>query len=160
MDADKRAANTAANTAKRNAWSQKTGISLSVSMQVDTKGFEARIFNALGPVAQKRMVSFMDGVVRTAKALSPRQTGHNASTITHDVFVDGKMIAGERSYDSSDLDMVRNKSISARVYTQSGYGGYLELGTARMKARPYIFPAFNQQASRLKSLLDKAANNG
>lgn len=30
----------------------------------------------------------------------------------------------------------------ATLFTQSGYGGYLELGTSKMRAQPYIWPAF------------------
>ena len=28
------------------------------------------------------------------------------------------------------------------LFTQSGYGGYLETGTSKMRAQPYLFPAF------------------
>lgn len=30
----------------------------------------------------------------------------------------------------------------AKLFSQSGYGGYLELGTSKMRAQPYIWPAF------------------
>jgi hypothetical protein len=30
----------------------------------------------------------------------------------------------------------------AELFTQSGYGGYLETGTSRMRAQPYLFPSF------------------
>lgn len=33
---------------------------------------------------------------------------------------------------------------AASIYTQSGYGGYLEIGTRNMRAQPYIYPAFIQ----------------
>lgn len=32
----------------------------------------------------------------------------------------------------------------ATVFTQSGYGGYLEIGTTKMPARPYLKPAFDR----------------
>jgi HK97 gp10 family phage protein len=34
--------------------------------------------------------------------------------------------------------------VVASLYGQSGYSGYLELGTRKMEARPYIFPAFEK----------------
>ena len=55
----------------------------------------------------------------TAKELSPYQYGTNMRSITREV-----------------------KKKSARVYSTSGYGGYLETGTKRMAARPYIWPAY------------------
>lgn len=30
----------------------------------------------------------------------------------------------------------------AELFTTSGYGGYLEVGTSRMAAQPYLYPAF------------------
>jgi hypothetical protein len=30
----------------------------------------------------------------------------------------------------------------AELFTQSGYGGYLETGTSKMRAQPYLWPAF------------------
>ena len=30
----------------------------------------------------------------------------------------------------------------AKLFSQSGYGGYLELGTSKMRPQPYIWPAF------------------
>lgn len=32
--------------------------------------------------------------------------------------------------------------VKAELFTQSGYGGYLETGTYKMEARPYLGPAF------------------
>lgn len=40
-----------------------------------------------------------------------------------------------------------------RVYTQSGYGGWLELGTKKMSARPYIYTGFMRAVERLNQLM-------
>src|SRR4051812_35668671 len=37
-----------------------------------------------------------------------------------------------------------SKGVQAELFTQSGYGGYLEIGTSKMKARPYLIPAFDK----------------
>ena len=60
-------------------------------------------------------------MVEVAKANSPVDTGHNR--------------------DSIDF---KETLIDFRVFTESGYGAYLELGTARMAAMPYFAPAFEQ----------------
>jgi hypothetical protein len=43
--------------------------------------------------------------------------------------------------------------IQAQLFTQSGYGGYLEIGTYKMEARPYLYPAFNQFVPRLSQII-------
>ena len=37
----------------------------------------------------------------------------------------------------------------AEIFTQSGYGGYLETGTSRMRAQPYIYPAFIENVDKI-----------
>ena len=37
----------------------------------------------------------------------------------------------------------------AELFTQSGYGGYLEVGTSKMRAQPYLWPAFEQHIEKL-----------
>lgn len=39
--------------------------------------------------------------------------------------------------------------VQAQLYTQSGYGGYLELGTRFAKAQPYLRPAADKFLSRI-----------
>ena len=41
---------------------------------------------------------------------------------------------------SIDFDVDRSK-LTGRLFTQSGYGGYLEVGTSKMAPRPYMVPA-------------------
>ena len=42
---------------------------------------------------------------------------------------------------------------SAQLFTQSGYGGYLELGTSRMIARPYLWPAFSKFIGKVGEII-------
>lgn len=45
---------------------------------------------------------------------------------------------------SIDVDVVPSREgARARLFTQSGYGGYLEKGTRFMRAQPYLRPAFD-----------------
>ncbi len=61
-----------------------------------------------------------------AKDLSPVKTGHNRRTI------------------ETEVTRLPNGDTEAKLYTQSGYGAFLELGTRFMKAMPYLWPAFER----------------
>jgi HK97 gp10 family phage protein len=41
------------------------------------------------------------------------------------------------------------KETSGSVYSTSGYGGYLETGTKRMRPRPYFKPALDKNIKKL-----------
>lgn len=57
-----------------------------------------------------------------AQQRSPKRTGDNAESIAVKV----------RSYPGK---------VTASIYTQSGYGGYVERGTSKVAPEPYIYPA-------------------
>jgi HK97 gp10 family phage protein len=82
-----------------------------------------------------------EDVIPTAKRNSPVLTGHNASTI------DGKVEETPQGP-------------MAVVYTQSGYGGYLEVGTSRMRARPYIWPALQENVDKIRKRIKRLIRNG
>ncbi len=50
------------------------------------------------------------------------------------------------------------KGPKGTMFTQSGYGGYLEFGTSKMRAQPYLWPALlkfkDNIAKRTKELLN------
>lgn len=45
------------------------------------------------------------------------------------------------------------EGVQAELYGQSGYSGYLELGTVKMKAQPYLYPAFNKFISKISEII-------
>lgn len=45
------------------------------------------------------------------------------------------------------------KGVQAEIFTQSGYGGYLEVGTRFMKGRPYLLPALNKFRAKLVNII-------
>lgn len=63
---------------------------------------------------------------------SPILTGHNRRSI------------------STEL-----KKLSARIFSTSGYGGWLEIGTRRMSARPYFRPALDRHIKKLPDAIKK-----
>ena len=51
---------------------------------------------------------------------------------------------------SIDVETVETEhGPKSRLFTQSGYGGYLEVGTSRMSAQPYLWPAFQQNIDKI-----------
>lgn len=82
-------------------------------------------------VGQKNVNDLCETMAMEAKNLSPRDTGNNANSI---------------AYKAS----IENKKITGRVYTESGYGGWLEVGTSRIPARPYFAPAFAFAFNKIK----------
>ena len=41
------------------------------------------------------------------------------------------------------------KGVTAQMFTTSGYGGWLEIGTRFMRAQPYIWPAFRMFVGKI-----------
>jgi HK97 gp10 family phage protein len=64
----------------------------------------------------------LEQTVADAKELSPKVTGHNAESI------------------QKRLRRVQGGT-KGTVFTESGYGGYIEAGTRLMQPHPYIYPA-------------------
>jgi len=83
--------------------------------------YSARALRETKQQTHKRMtVELIETFVELAKERSPYLTGNNRSTIT---------------YSTPGV-------LHWRVFTTSGYGAWLELGTKRMGARPYFAPGF------------------
>ena len=59
-----------------------------------------------------------------------RATGNNRDSIQFQVGPEGELELNE---------------MQGAVYSTSGYGGYLETGTSKMPARPYIYPAASER---------------
>lgn len=66
-----------------------------------------------------------------AKDLSPKDTGHNAKTITTEI-----------------AEVSGSQKVEVQMFTTSGYGGYLEAGTRKMAARPYLWTAYQENKQR------------
>lgn len=81
---------------------------------------------------------------------SPFLTGHNRRSLGAEVSGMG-VVAG-----TEQARVVNDSKIEGALYSTSGYGGYLETGTIRMPARPYIKPALDR---RLPGLPGKIRNH-
>lgn len=65
---------------------------------------------------------------------SPYLTGNNRRSI---------------KFETGPRGEVAKKELEGAVYSTSGYGGYLETGTVRMAARPYMKPALDRNIKNL-----------
>lgn len=73
-----------------------------------------------------------------AKGLCPVDTGRLRDSITNQAEGPGKVVVG----------------------TNVEYGPYVELGTSRMKARPYLKPAATEHASEYRAILEGELRKG
>lgn len=49
---------------------------------------------------------------------------------------------------------IKNNGLTAAVKPEAEYSAYVELGTRKMEAQPYLKPAFNEQIRQFKKDLD------
>lgn len=71
------------------------------------------------------MTEFVETVVELAKQPPPRGAPRDTGNLSDSIASDDP---GELSF---------------RIFTQTGYGAYPELGTSRMAAQPYLAPAID-----------------
>ena len=93
--------------------------------------FNEQILKKIEKAPTEALNRMAEHVEAGAKRRSPVKTGTNRGSITWDA-----PRGGER-----------------RIFTQSGYGAYLELGTKHMAARPFIRPALEDVKRRAAEIL-------
>ena len=81
-----------------------------------------------------------------AVRMSPYKTGHNRRSIASEVSGMGVVEQGE---DAEPGRVVDDSKLEAAVYSTSGYGGFLEVGTRFLSARPYFRPSFDKNKDKL-----------
>lgn len=92
--------------------------------------------------SEANFTDFIETMGEIAMDLSPFLTGHNMASIKSTGQWGNRLV------------------FEFAIFTESGYGAYLELGTTRMAARPYFAPAFQQALSNLKSEGEKIWSGG
>lgn len=88
----------------------------------------------IGPVAQRVVTKVGHDTVARAQAIAPVDTGALRSSISVDV---------------GDLEFTAGPSVN--------YAGYVEYGTSKMSAEPYMGPAFAEQVDVLDRILGQVA---
>lgn len=76
--------------------------------------------------------TFIEKIKPEAQRLSPREA---------------ELPKGHQVHNADSIGVSVRKTasgVTAKIFTQSGHGGYIELGTKKMAARPYLYPAVMQ----------------
>jgi hypothetical protein len=79
------------------------------------------------------------------------KTGHNRRSIGVEVntFGEPTLNTSPNGETTDGAAVPSPNGVSAAIYTQSGYGGWLEIGTRKMKGIPYIYPAVTKFLGRI-----------
>lgn len=97
----------------------------------------SRINNA----AKAAVRDLMDGVVLpNAREMSPKAVKHKVDEIVN-------------ADSLSTMTRQKGTMIQSYLRSNSGHGGYIEKGTSKMAARPYMQPAFERSLSQLDAIL-------
>jgi HK97 gp10 family phage protein len=122
--------------AKKRKW-RRNGVSVEVN--VDVEGFEEfraaveRFDSGLQGNVQRQLESWAESVKALAKQLVPVRTGHLRDSI-----------------------YVKIGDWVAEIGSEAAYALFVEFGTRRMMARPYLFPAFQEYLPRLEQIVCEA----
>ena len=86
-------------------------------------------FAKINRLTEQGMAEFVETVVEVAKDFAPFEFGRLQESIASD----------------------NPKDLQFRVFTQVGYGGYQELGTAKMPPHPFIGPGIDVSINEFNS---------
>jgi len=96
-------------------------------MSAAVRDLSKDVIAAAEKLAAQQINTFCSLMTDAAKSLSPYDTGHNRDSLTY-----------------------KAQGLNGEVWTESGYGGWLEIGTSKMEAQPYFQPAFEQTVGEMK----------
>jgi len=110
----------------------------------------SKVIDKVEKAAQKGMVDSVTDIAKDAIELCVVDTGHNRRSIAYKVgsksVRKGNPKGDEKPFETGEPDL---KTLEGAIYSTSGYGGFLETGTARMEPRPYIKPAYDMNIKNL-----------
>jgi HK97 gp10 family phage protein len=109
--------------------------------------FVPALKNTKAAILEATQELFDQEIVPTAKELSPVTAEGYAKNVEEKKKHPSGTGTNRRSIDSAVQDTENGPQ--ATLFTQSGYGGYLELGTSKMRAQPYLNPALELHIGKL-----------
>lgn len=108
------------------------------------------VIDKVKKATDKALLGAMVAIASDVIHLSRHVTGHNRRSIAYKigskVTALGASQGGEAPFETGEPDINKGQ---AAIYSTSGYGGYLETGTAKMAAKPYFRPALDKNKDKL-----------
>lgn len=108
------------------------------------KSYKKEVLDALKAAVQRGLDAIGDRCVGHAQNLTPVDTGNLRASIIH-----------EREGDYTE---VVGPSNAAAPIKDVGYAVYVELGTRKMKAQPFLNPALNNYTSEYYDIMREELN--
>lgn len=115
-------------------------LEVEVKVNLKTEEVTEQVKRAAPLAMRDIVVAIHNQSVKNAKAVGAWDTGHNARSIASEVSGMGTVQQGA---DADPEKQVSDDKFEGAVYSTSGYGGFLETGTVKMPARPYMKPAMD-----------------
>jgi HK97 gp10 family phage protein len=119
-------------------------------------------FNSRIPQARLQVEEIIRTVTQDVFELDIKPAAVEGSPVTEEGFLRNEELkaqgklggrpAGGTGHNRRSIDVTvtaTEKGVEATLFTQSGYGGYLETGTSKMRAQPYLYPAFIQNVGKI-----------
>lgn len=109
-------------------------------------------------VVEATRLGLRDNIVLIANQAihgSPVKTGNNRRSLFFGVAGMGhNQASGEGrmpddTWTGEDTSVLDDTKLESAIYSSSGYGGFLETGTYKMSAQPYIYPAYEANKDKL-----------
>jgi HK97 gp10 family phage protein len=132
----------------------------SVTLNLKTKEVQAKVNGACRTGLRNTIVLIANYAVKN----SPWRYGNNRRSLHYAVSGMGHnqaSIEGRQPQDTwtgPDTSILDESKLESVVYSTSGYGGYLETGTSKMPARPYIEPGYELNKDKLVPFIKEALN--
>jgi len=135
------------------------------SIRVELDGFNALLeqLQDLGKVGEEVIEDTITDLVMDthANAVDGIQRGpktgriYRRGTVTHQASAPGQYPASDTGRLASNVrfELPSGGSMTGRVGTNIQYGAYLEFGTSRMEARPWLLPSFEKAKANVEKEL-------
>lgn len=113
-------------------------MSSTITLNLRTEEADKKVIEANKLAMRDTIVEVLADSIRPP---SPILTGNNRRSMVGEVSGMGGVASGGEGQIER---MVDESKIEGAVYSTSGYGGFLETGTSKMPAQPYIKPAVDR----------------